>query len=561
MRSYQYTVEFKERGADKAQRMAKGMDGLDRSATKTSISIDKTSRSTSTLASELTSSQKSIGKTSSVLGGLKRAALGVLTVTALLGTLTGASKLGGEMESLQVSFETMLGSAEKGQETIRKLNQFSNVTPFTNDQVLKSSKSLLAYNIEAKELIPTLETLGNIAAGVGMDKMPNLILAFGQVKAATKLTGMELRQFTEAGVPLLDELSKVTGKSVAVIKEKLIPAGEIGFSTVKKALEGLSQEGGRFFRLMDRQSVTFSGRMSTLKGKMQLVSIGAGEGINNFLKPAINQAIDLTDSLLERMKPLDQQYKEQKDTVRKLSDETRPLIDRFEELAGKAKLNKEEQKELKTITKQLSDDIPSAVTRWNKFGEAIGLNTDRLKEFIDLNKDALKELNRDSISKKQKEIASLSRDAALLQGTLNANATRGGVAAGRGSTLRALSDEEIRRMSGKLNAISGRNGLIDKLKREIAQLSGESLGNNQDDENAAAGGSGTGDVSDLTAGLESITAGGSKSITINMPGIKFAENFEVVAQTLDAGVEDVEAKFREMFVRILNSGLQTTTQF
>jgi tape measure domain-containing protein len=98
-----------------------------------------------------------------------------------------------------------------------------------------------------------------------------LIMAFGQVKAATRLTGMELRQFTEAGVPLLDILAKQMGKTTAEMVE-MISDGKVGFPEVEKAIFGMSAEGGKFFNLMERQSKTFDGVMSNLRDNIGRVA-------------------------------------------------------------------------------------------------------------------------------------------------------------------------------------------------------------------------------------------------------------------------------------------------
>uniref|UniRef100_UPI002B1DFA00 tape measure protein n=1 Tax=Pseudomonas atacamensis TaxID=2565368 RepID=UPI002B1DFA00 len=84
-------------------------------------------------------------------------------------------------------------------EFTKELTKFAASTPFELKGLETASKQLLAYGFEQKQVLPNLKALGDIAAGVGMDKLPQLILAFGQVKAATRLTGNELRQFTEAG--------------------------------------------------------------------------------------------------------------------------------------------------------------------------------------------------------------------------------------------------------------------------------------------------------------------------------------------------------------------------
>lgn len=116
-------------------------------------------------------------------------------------------------EQNRIAFETMLGSADKARKLLGEISQFAKETPFELPQLVESSKKLLAYNVAAGDIIPTMKMLGDITSGVGTEKLPQLILAFGQVKAATKLTGAELRQFSEAGVPLLQALVDQANKA------------------------------------------------------------------------------------------------------------------------------------------------------------------------------------------------------------------------------------------------------------------------------------------------------------------------------------------------------------
>lgn len=202
----------------------------------------------------------------------------------------GAVKAGADFEQTSIAFETMIGSAELAKKTLRDLSQFAARTPFELSQLEEASKRLLAYGTTAEELLPTLRMLGDISAGVGMDKLPQLILAFGQVRAATKLTGSELRQFSEAGVPLLGALADQLGKTEAEIIE-MVSGGEIGFEQMKLALEGLTGEGGKFFNLMERQSASLGGQWSNFKDQIALTARTIGTELMPHLKPLLEQLI------------------------------------------------------------------------------------------------------------------------------------------------------------------------------------------------------------------------------------------------------------------------------
>jgi tape measure domain-containing protein len=208
-------------------------------------------------------------------GGTAKAALNEISgavgkytvmVTAALSAATGfAIKSASDYEQNRVAFDSLLGSAEEGKKKMGELSEFARKTPFTLPQVMTASKSLLAYGIASEDLIPTLRDLGNVASAVGVERLPNLIMAYGQVQTATKLTGMELRQFTEAGVPLLAMLAEQSGKSTAQIKDDMENGMGPSFDNVREAIRRYSEEGGD---LMDRQSKTFGGVMSNISDQI-----------------------------------------------------------------------------------------------------------------------------------------------------------------------------------------------------------------------------------------------------------------------------------------------------
>ncbi len=189
--------------------------------------------------------------------------------------LGGFFKLIGNFEQIDIAFETLIGDADKARKTLAALKEFARTTPFNFGDVAELSKRLLAFGFAADDLIPIMTTLGNIAAGVGKDKLPQLVLALGQVKAATKLRGQELRQFTEAGVPLIGELAKTLGKPETAI-QKMVSAGQIGYGDVEKALVNVTSAGGRFNNLMAKQSRSLLGIVSNIIDTIQLLAVDLG---------------------------------------------------------------------------------------------------------------------------------------------------------------------------------------------------------------------------------------------------------------------------------------------
>ena len=173
-------------------------------------------------------------------------------------------------EQSTVAFETMLGSAEKGQTLLRQISDFAAKTPFTLPGVEESTRMLLAMGIESENIIPTLKSLGDVSAGLSVP-LENIALAYGQVRAANQLYGTELRQFVNNGVPLLAVLAEQFGTTEASVKQ-MVENGEVGFKDVEKAFQSMSGEGGTFFNLMEKQSKTFNGQVSNLKDNLSLLA-------------------------------------------------------------------------------------------------------------------------------------------------------------------------------------------------------------------------------------------------------------------------------------------------
>ncbi len=216
-------------------------------------------------------------------GGLGAALGGAVAIGGIVAFGKKVLDAGSFVEQLGVSFETMLGSKERSDKLISEIQNFALKTPFELQDVAQGAKALLAYGISAEKLIPDLKILGDISAGVGTDKLPQLILAFGQVKTATKLTGNELRQFTEAGVPIIAALAKHFKKADAEIVN-MVHDGKVGFADVEQSLKSLTDQGGQFFNLMEKQSETTSGKISNLSDAFTKLASNIFEKV----KPAVD---------------------------------------------------------------------------------------------------------------------------------------------------------------------------------------------------------------------------------------------------------------------------------
>lgn len=197
------------------------------------------------------------------LKGLSAAGAAGVTFLGALGVKTAA-----EMEQSQIAFETMLGSADKARSFIGDLTAFAKATPFEMPGLVKSASSLVAVGVEAKNVIPMLETLGNVTSGMGTgsEGIAQATRALQQMQVKGKITGEEMLQLQEAGVNGWAALAKATGKSVAELQD-MSSAGKLGADSVKQ-LFGAIREGKSFEKfngLMEKQAVSLTGLWSTFK--------------------------------------------------------------------------------------------------------------------------------------------------------------------------------------------------------------------------------------------------------------------------------------------------------
>jgi tape measure domain-containing protein len=233
------------------------------------------------IETDSTKARSELGKFNTVVGKVRTGIQNTIkTVAALSVAVVGLGshviKAAGEFEQWEIAFETLTGSANNAKALLDDIAAFAAKTPFDLPSLIEGSKRLLAYNIEAEKIIPTMETLGNITAGVGTEKMNQLILAFGQVRAATILTGQELRQFTEAGVPLISALADHFGVAESEIKN-MVSNSMVGFEDVESALNSLASGSGKFADLMVKQSKSFLGIVSNTKDNITQLSIEIGK--------------------------------------------------------------------------------------------------------------------------------------------------------------------------------------------------------------------------------------------------------------------------------------------
>ena len=198
-----------------------------------------------------------------------------LGVIGLLGTAQHAIHLAAELESVSISFETMLGSATKAKEMLVEIQKYASATPFEQAPLRGSAQMLMNYGIAANQIMPTLRMLGDVSAG-DQNKLNGLSYAFAQMSARGRVAGDDLRQMINWGFNPLQEMARTSGKNMSELTERMHD-GKINIDMLKGAFQSATAEGGRFFGMMDKQSRTFTGLWSTVKDEMAVLLTEIGQ--------------------------------------------------------------------------------------------------------------------------------------------------------------------------------------------------------------------------------------------------------------------------------------------
>lgn len=359
-------------------------------------------------------------------------------------------------------------------ESKKKLEEYQqslmDQTGVDDDVIAKGQEMLLTFtNIRGKIFDETTPAVIDMTAAmnggkVSMEGIQKTALQVGKalqdpIQGATALrkVGVQLNDQQQTQIKTLVESNHLMDAQAIILKE-------------------LQKEFGGTAKAIADTDIGITQKFDTDLGNLQ-------EKIGGYIaagKAATAEAFDplikaLGDTRSEASRLTDEFYK-QKDNVAGLEKNTAPLINRYDELKSKASLNKDEQIELNSIISSLSETIPSAVTQWDKYGKAMGINTEKARQFIQMQKEVLKVQNADAIQKVFDELVALEGRSQRIQAQLASGVTTSMTRAGSVDDLsqktRALTDDEIRKNAAELKDIQQK---IAAASLAIKGLKGENI--------------------------------------------------------------------------------------
>jgi hypothetical protein len=238
------------------------------------------------------SSNGHLSITKRLLGEMGTAASMYFSIFTAQHLLESLIRIRGEFDMQYISLKAILQSGEQASKLFEQIKGLAVVSPFKFMDLTTYAKQLSAYQIPTNELFDTTKRLADLSSGLGVD-MNRIILAYGQVRSAAFLRGQELRQFTEAGIPMVDELAnkftKLTGKVTSAgdvftkISDRQVP-----FQMVKEVIDDLTSEGGKFYNMQEKQAESLKGKVSNLADQYDIMMNRIGERNDGILKGGVD---------------------------------------------------------------------------------------------------------------------------------------------------------------------------------------------------------------------------------------------------------------------------------
>ena len=210
---------------------------------------------------------------------------GIDRISAYVGKVVEVTK---EFERQKVALDAIIRDQDASHTIWNQTVQLALKSPFQLKELVTYTKQLAAYRIETEKLHDTTKRLADVSAGLGVD-MSRLILAYGQIRAATYLRGTELRQLTEAGIPMLEELAtyftELEGRAISAGDVfEMISKRMVTFKDVEEVFKRMTDAGGVFFDMQEKQSQTLYGTISNLKDAYDIMLNEIGQSNYGFTK-------------------------------------------------------------------------------------------------------------------------------------------------------------------------------------------------------------------------------------------------------------------------------------
>lgn len=245
------------------------------------------------------------GVTEKTKAGLADVKAGIDMAAAAISKFAEVAKKGidynAQIEQLQTSFEVMTGSAEKAEETVKRLRVMGAETPFETADLASVTQLLMQYGFTADDALEKMSMLGDIAQG-NKEAMVSIATGYAQMSSAGKVNLQDIKQMINGGFNPLQEISERTGESMESLYDR-ISNGTMQINEITDSMKYATSEGGKFYQSMEKQSQTLSGQLSTLTDNVNellgSITRGMSDDLAGSFLPAVNEMIGQLQNAME----------------------------------------------------------------------------------------------------------------------------------------------------------------------------------------------------------------------------------------------------------------------
>lgn len=228
---------------------------------------------------------KSVAEATGFMDKLGKSAMGFAAIADVAQNMneafSGIIEAGASAELQLMNLKTLFGgNAEAAKAMYERISEYGKVTPYDKAGLLDAQRTMMSFGMSGEAAFSTLQQIGDIAMG-DSQKLQSLALAFAQMSSTGKLTGQDLMQMINAGFNPLNEISKVTGKSVGVLKEEM-SKGAISADMVSEAFRIATSEGGLFYGAIEAASETTAGRMASIRDTIEEIKVSIFNALGDF---------------------------------------------------------------------------------------------------------------------------------------------------------------------------------------------------------------------------------------------------------------------------------------
>lgn len=293
-----WSAELSDKGFQEgARRMQQEINRITQEVDKSGVAVDRFTDEMDGLADSTRKAKRETDDLSSSFGNLTKYAAGFFSLAAVKEFGQKIFAVRSEIQSLETSFETLVGNKPQAEELFNSIREFAVNTPMQMKDLASSAQTMMSFNIPVEQIMENLKALGDVSMG-DAQKFQSLSLAFSQMSATGKLMGQDLLQMINAGFNPLSTIAERTGKSISQLKDEM-SKGAISADMVRQAFIDATSEGGKFYKMLESKSKTLEGAYSNLQGAIDDMFNEIGKNTQGIISGAIDAATTLVKNYEE----------------------------------------------------------------------------------------------------------------------------------------------------------------------------------------------------------------------------------------------------------------------